>query len=303
MRGIPIFGAYHHIMKPPVDTTIGEILSEKLIAIEQHFEADVFSYYGPIVDGNESRVLELIEELADDKDKKDRLCVILTTTGGSAIAVERYVNILRHHYKEVNFIVPDYAYSAGTIFCMSGDNIYMDYFSVLGPIDPQVQNKEGKWVAALGYLDKVNELIEKAKNNMLTQAEFLILKDIDLAELRGYEQAKELTIELLKKWLVKYKFKNWTKHGTNPDLIGQDVTVEQKEARAKDIADTLSSNNNWKSHGRPINIETLKELKLTIEDYSKQPERSLLIRSYNTLLTDYVTKNRFPIFVHTRKFI
>lgn len=46
---------------------------------------------------------------------------------------------------------------------MSGDSIYMDYFSVLGPIDPQVQNKEGKWVAALGYLDKVNEYIEKQR--------------------------------------------------------------------------------------------------------------------------------------------
>lgn len=74
----------------------------------------------------------------------------------------------------------------------------MDYFSVLGPIDPQVQNKEGKWVPALGYLDKVNEMLEKAKSKTLTQAEFLILKDIDLAELRAYEQAKELTISLLK---------------------------------------------------------------------------------------------------------
>lgn len=36
-------------------------------------------------------------------------------------------------------------------------------FSVLGPIDPQVKNKEGNFVPALGYLDKVNELIEKPK--------------------------------------------------------------------------------------------------------------------------------------------
>ena len=91
---------------------------------------------------------------------------------------------------------------------MSGDEIWMDYFSVLGPIDPQVQNKDGRFVPALGYLDKVNELIEKAKNNTLTNAEFLILRDFDLAELRHYEQAKELTITLLKRWLAKYKFKN-----------------------------------------------------------------------------------------------
>ena len=83
--------------------------------------------------------------------------------------------------------MPDCAYSAGTIFCMSGDEIMMDYFSVLGPIDPQVQNKEGRFVPALGYLDKVSSLLEKAKNGTLTNVEFLILKDFDLAELRAYE--------------------------------------------------------------------------------------------------------------------
>ena len=57
--------------------------------------------------------------------------------------------------------------------------------SVLGPIDPQVMNKDGKFVAALGYLDKINELIKKARDNELTNAEFIILKDFDLAELRA----------------------------------------------------------------------------------------------------------------------
>ena len=211
---------------------------------------------------------------------------------------------MRHHYKEVNFIIPDFAFSAGTIFCMSGDNIYMDYFSVLGPIDPQVQNKEGNWVAALGYLDKVNELIEKAQNDNLTQAEFIILKDFDLAELKGYEQAKELTIALLKKWLVKYKFKNWATHQTSLDLLGKEVTLEQKEERAEEIADILSNNNEWKSHGRPINIETLEDkLRLKIEDYSNNDPLRILIRQYYDLLSDYVKSNKMPIFVQTKLFI
>jgi len=291
-------------MKPAVDKTVQDLLISKLKDIESHFGCDAISYFGSIVDGNENSVLNIIEELVNDPNKKDKIFVILTTGGGSATAVERYVNILRKHYTEVNFIVPDFAYSAGTIFCMSGDYIYMDYFSVLGPIDPQIQNKEGRFVAALGYLDKINELIEKAKNNELTQAEFLILKDFDLAELRGYEQAKELTISLLKKWLVKYKFKNWTTHMTNPDLLNTAVTDEQKQARAEEIADKLSDNKIWKSHGRPINIDCLEnELRLKIEDYSNNEDLRNLIRGYYELLSDYVTKNRFPIFVHTRKFI
>lgn len=291
-------------MKPPVEDSIKNILTDKLKELSVLLDADIFTYYGQIIDGNESIILKIIESLALSPDKKDKLFVVLTTGGGSAIAVERYVNIMRHHYDEINFIIPDYAFSAGTIFCMSGDNIYMDYFSVLGPIDPQVQNKEGNWVAALGYLDKVNELIEKAQNDKLTQAEFIILKDFDLAELKGYEQAKELTISLLKKWLVKYKFKNWATHSTNQVLLNQPVTIEEKEARAEEIADILSNNNEWKSHGRPINIETLEDkLRLRIEDYSDNDDLRNLIRTYYDLLSDYVKSNKTPIFVQTKLFI
>jgi membrane-bound ClpP family serine protease len=291
-------------MKPAVDTAIQDLLAQQLLALEKHFDSDILSFSGPILDGTENHFLRVIEQLVSDKNKRKTLYVVLTTGGGSAITVERYVNIIRKNYDEVNFIVPDYAYSAGTIFCMSGDNIFMDYFSVLGPIDPQVRNKEGKMVAALGYLDKVNELIGKAKNNQLTEAEFLILKEFDLAELRGYEQAKELTIALLKKWLVKYKFKNWEKHQTNSKLVGKEVTNRQKEKRAEWIANKLSDNKKWKSHGRPLNIYTLEnELRLKIEDYSNKKVIRGLIRNYYDLLSDYISKNKVPLFIHTRKFI
>ena len=287
-----------------VNQSIKTLLKDKLAKIESYFgNADIFVYRGNIVDGIEAYILGIIEQLALELNKKDRLVVILTTSGGSASAVERYVNIFRHNYSIVDFIVPDFAYSAGTILCMSGDNIYMDYSSVLGPIDPQVQNKDGKWVAALGYLDKVNEAIEKSRADTLTQVEYMMMKDLDLAELRQYEQAKDLTIDLLKQWLVKYKFKNWNVHSTNPDLLNQPVTLEQKQARATEIATALSNNSSWKSHSRPINIERLNELKLKIEDYSNDLQLRTLIRDYSDLLADYTTSNNLPIFVHTRKYI
>lgn len=291
-------------MKIPLDDSIKDILKEKLEEISNHLDGDIFNYYGQIQDGYEKTILKLVEDMVVADNKKDKVFVILTTGGGSATAVERYVNILRHHYNVVNFIVPDFAFSAGTIFCMSGDEIYMDYYSVLGPIDPQIKNKEGNWVPALGYLDKINELIDKAKANQLTQAEFIILKDFDLAELKGYEQAKELTISLLKKWLVKYKFKNWEKHQTNPKLKGQEVTLEQKKTRAEEIADKLSDNKLWKSHSRPINIETLeKELRLKINDYSGDKTLQNLIREYYDLMSDYANRTNSSSFVQTKCFI
>ena len=45
---------------------------------------------------------------------------------------------------------------------MAGDAIYMDYFSVLGPIDPQLP-KDDKMIPALGYLEQYKRLIEKSQ--------------------------------------------------------------------------------------------------------------------------------------------
>lgn len=286
-----------------VHSTIKDLLHEKLLKIESYFNADVLSYNGTIIEGLENGFLSLIEELAKEPGKKEKLIVILTTTGGSTIAVERYVNIIRHHYEIVEFVVPNYAYSSGTIFCMSGDNIHMDYFSVLGPIDPQVQNKDSKWVAALGYLDKVNEAIVKSKNDTIANLELLMVKGFDLAELRMYEQAKELTIQLLKKWLVKYKFKNWDKHQTTPALLGQPGTIQEKECRAEEIAKRLNKYDEWNSHSRPINIEILKEMGLRIEDYSTNITLRGLVRDYYDLQSDYILSNKLPIFIQTRKYI
>lgn len=288
-------------MEFPINDNIKLLLKQRLIDLENYLNSDVLAFYGPIMDGTENQFLQIIEQLVNDPQKKDTLYIILTTNGGSAISVERHVNIIRKHYSEVNFIVPDRAYSAGTIFCMSGNNILMDYYSVLGPIDPQVQNKEGRFVPALGYLDKVNELIQKAQDNRLTQAEFIILKEMDLAELRGFEQAKELTIDLLQKWLVKYKFRDWTTHSHDPS---RKVTEQEKIKRAKDIADKLSNNNIWKSHGRPINIETLEnELQLKIQNFGDDKKLTALIRNYHSLATDFINHNRINIFIQTRDFI
>ena len=211
-------------MHSPIDEAARNLLNSKLAELETYLNADVIVYYGEIFDSVEIQMKKIVEELQSEKELHSICYIILTTPGGSLNPVNRMVTILRHFYTEVNFIVPNYAYSAGTIFCMSGDNILMNYFSALGPVDPQVQNKDGKLIAALGYLDKINDLLIKAQNNTISQAEFLILKDFDLAELRAYEQAKELAVDLIIKWLVKYKFKDWSVHSD-----GSSVTTEEKK--------------------------------------------------------------------------
>ena len=274
-------------MRQIFDETIKETLNLRLRGLEKYFEADVIFYYGEIHPALEKAFRDFIEQLKKDKEfNRDRLVVLLNTPGGSAETVEKMVSVIRFHYKEVYFVVPDYAMSAGTILCMSGDKIFMDYSSSLGPIDPQVYNGKN-WVPALGYLDKVEELIQKSRNRELTEAEFMILQKIDLAELRSYEMARSLTINLLKEWIVKYKFKDWNKHSSN----GKTVLLEEKQKRAEEIARDLSNNSIWHSHGRSIGIDTLtSSLKLKIEDYSRDDELRELIRNYNDLICEYILR-------------
>lgn len=239
---------------------------------EKYFpNCDVIAYMGTI---NESSIDYWKNSIQTNgrtakKDNISRLVIFLSTHGGSASAVEKIVEITRFFYNEVYFVILDQAMSAGTIWAMSGDKIYMSYSSSLGPIDPQVPTPEGRWVPALGFLDKIAEFVEKSRNGTITQAELMLLKNQNLGTIRSYEQAAELSKALLKTWLVKYKFKDWQ----IKEASKKSVTEQDKQNRAIEIADMLGDNKRWHSHGRYIGIKTLTEtLNIKIDDFSDNNE-------------------------------
>lgn len=284
------------------DSQIKEVARTKILALEEALSADVILYFGPISPVIETRFRDFIEDLKEDSPGRDRLAIVLSTPGGSAETVEKMVEIVRHHYSEVFFVIPDEAMSAGTIFALSGDGIYMDYSSSLGPIDPQVHNGKS-WVPALGYLDQVQKMMEKSAAGTITDAELVMLQNLDLAMLSRYEQAKNLSITLLKKWLVEYKFKDWTSHSTDQAKLGQTVTTEEKQARAEEIANRLSDNKIWHSHGRKIGARTLWHvLRLKIEDYTDDTDLRDRIRAYFEFITEYINRHDIPIFLHSRRY-
>ena len=83
-----------------------------------------------------SDILAIKDQLSNLSGKA--LDVILETPGGSGEITEDIVKLFRNKYKEVSFIVPGSAKSAGTIMTMSGDEILMEPASSLGPIDAQI---------------------------------------------------------------------------------------------------------------------------------------------------------------------
>ena len=280
------------------DSQIRETATERLKAIEGSLKTDVVLFFGPIVPAVKNQFRDMIENLKPDpaKENQETISVILQTPGGRAEIVEKLVEILRHHYKSVNFIIPDYAMSAGTLFALSGDKIYMDYSSSLGPIDPQVYNGTDL-VPALGYLDQVKEMIQKSAEGKLTDVEALVLKGLDPAMLSKFEQARNLTITLLEKWLAE-----WPKHRSDPKKKGTPISDDEKKKRAKEISENLSDNKIWHSHERQISLKTLQTapLWLEIKDYAEDRELQAKIRRYFEFIIPYVTRHGYTSFFHSR---
>ena len=192
----------------------------------------------------------------------------------------------------IDFIVPNCAYSSGTVLVLSGDEIYMDYYSVLGPIDPQMESENERFVSGLGYLAKFEELsrtINAAPSPDAVRAELAyLLKKFDPAELFDLDQVRKHSEELLTEWLSKHKFKSWTETESTKTTVDD----AYRRAPAKAIAETLGRPERWHSHGRGIGLKELssEEIKLKIVDFGLKPELNGRIRPYYELFIDYCKK-------------
>jgi hypothetical protein len=273
-----------------------EIVSQLLLSfndeLAKHLNGDVIVIKSPIRFGLDNVVRNEVEALCDGKGKCNKLVVVLETTGGYIEVVERIYKVFRKHYSHVDFIVPDFAYSAGTVLVMSGDAIYMDYYSVLGPIDPQYESEDGKFVPGIGYLEKYKSLV-KAVNEATEQSSVraeiaYLLKKFDPAILFFIEQARDHSVSLLEDWLPRHKFKNWKIKETT----GKRVTSKDRKLRATEIAEILVNPERWHSHGRGIGINDLtsEEIRLKIENFGEDDELNKKIRNYYELFLDYCGK-------------
>ena len=260
---------------------IKQSVNFKILELENLLNADVVFFYGQIQPNVITYYRMLIQKLqGTEKSGRKNLAVFLNTPGGNAETVERLSDINRYFYDEVYFVVPDQAMSAGTVFCLSGDKIFMDYSSVLGPIDPQIYI-EGKYVPIQGYLEKINECIEKAtKGELLNVVEIALLQKVDFAFWQFCQQSSDFAKELVIKWLSNYMFKNQS---------------DEKISVIENIADRLNNNEIWKSHGRFINIRTLQNLGLKIEDYTKNEKLFNAIHEYNNLLLNHIYFNNLTL--------
>ena len=217
--------------------------------------------------------------------------IILETPGGSGETAEDIVKLLREKYQQVGVIVPGMAKSAGTLIAMAADEVLMEAMSALGPIDAQIswQGKQFSADALLEGMEKIKK--EVIATGTLNRAYVPILQNISPGELQNAENALDAR-DLVADWLCSYKFKDWHTHSSTK----KQVTADERKERAQQIADQFRDHSRWKTHGRSLKIDDLRQMKLYVTDYSSTPELANAIRRYYTLLQMTFATNIYKIF-------
>ncbi|MDE0010588.1 MAG: hypothetical protein OXU36_05570 [Candidatus Poribacteria bacterium] len=113
-----------------------DLLNQDLSGLEAVLQSDIITIFGPIRPGLKNIIRKSVEGI---RYRRGRIAIVLDTIGDVIEVVEQMVTAIRHHYIEVDFLIPDRVMSAGTVFVMSGNRIFMNSFSCLGPIDPQIE--------------------------------------------------------------------------------------------------------------------------------------------------------------------
>ena len=214
-------------------------------------------------------------------DTSDKLSFYIETPGGYAETAEEIAKLLRKKYDFVDFLIVGECKSAGTILAMCGDEIFLNDTGSLGPIDAQIQI--GRYQgSAHDYMKWVEDKMDEANQyGQLNNFDALMVAQITPGELVGVENGLRYGEELVINFLKNYKFKNWKVTETNGRIVDDNL----REQRAQQIALKLSNHSLWKSHGRSLKIDTLRnELQLKIGDIGDDEEICEIVERIQVLI-------------------
>lgn len=268
---------------PPPHTNILDEVKKAIAEIEAIRQRPCIAYVGNIVRPGEGCSIDLSDDLPfaemvqSAPQGQKSVDVFLATPGGSGQQVVRFVNSLRARFDEVDFIIPSLAMSAGTLFSLSGDHIWMNPQAALGPVDPQIPTKDGRYVPAQALLLLVQELQRQGQDALsagqpVPWSAVRVIDSIDKKELGDAITATQYASNMASEFLERFKFRHWTHRQSS----GLSVTPEYRRQRAIEVGRALVAHERWKSHGHSISREVLwDEIMLKIDHPEPALERAI----------------------------
>ncbi|MEO5979690.1 MAG: hypothetical protein ABIS36_25920 [Chryseolinea sp.] len=189
--------------------------------------------------------------------KGNELDLMLHTGGGSAEATDAIVSYLRQKFTDIRVIIPQAAMSAGTMLACAADEIIMGKHSSIGPIDPQFILNTSTGIQAVPA-HAILEQFEKAQKEISENPKLLnswlpMLGQYGPALIIRCKNQIQFAKQTVENWLKLYMLKD-------------------DQAKALTIADYLSNHDNFKTHGKHINIIDAKNLGFKVLELEKDQD-------------------------------
>lgn len=182
-------------------------------------------------------------------------------------------------------MIPYMAMSAGTIWALSGNEIWMDARAFIGPIDPQVPGKDGRFIPAQAILALLKRIQENGQENIENGknpdwSDIMILQNMDAKEIGNALSLTKYSVQLATEYLKTYKFKGLI----NSD--GTPATDVERANKAEQVATLLCSHELWRTHSHGISrdVAASEQLGLKICHPEDVPGLERAIRRFWALL-------------------
>lgn len=150
-----------------------------------------------------------------------RLTVLLHTLGGNPDASYRLAQVVRDFASAVDYFVPEYAWSGGTLVALSADSITLGAYAALGPIDVTVgDGRDEIELAAIEYfkrfaiecLHDTVQVISHTDADHATEVESRLLCEmvdqVEAINIGALYRRSEITGRYAKRLLTDYMFRS-----------------------------------------------------------------------------------------------
>lgn len=171
--------------------TLQKMLSKNNTFIISDSKIYLFKFYKYKFEVKTSNIInfenydEIITLLKNIKGKD--INFIIHTNGGDCDGADSLSYLLSQVNVYVNVYIPEYAYSAGTMIAICANKIYMNWYSLMGPVDSQVDYEFGDEYNESFSVKYIRKLKDKkwARDREILQsmeANSIYLQDIELLE-------------------------------------------------------------------------------------------------------------------------
>ena len=156
-------------------------IRKRMVALDNSYYETFFNWYSKVCEEEVSSETESLcskeeedEEEENNDEDEEKLQIILYTDGGDVQMCDIICKILNESKCKVDTYIPYYALSSGTLIAFSSDNIHMNDYSFLSPVDAQSSlNNSAQFYSSDAYL----KLLENVKDARVHSNSYLSAVD------------------------------------------------------------------------------------------------------------------------------